>query len=211
MSQRNSNSSRSRDSQRSQSQDSLRSQRSQSQDSRRSHMRDSHYSHSHHSHTQDSCQYRSRSRGQSQRRNSQRYRSRSRSQYYRSHSSSPSIRGRPLTRGDESNLNRTSRHFRSPSVMRRNLGQQEQQPQQPGIQEFLNALSQQLQSTFPTFPTLLSNIQSSGIPNRSSEDVSSLVLRKKSDLIRFDLNLICQIQIRSDKFNLQFRFRSKKI
>ncbi|CAB4429777.1 unnamed protein product [Rhizophagus irregularis] len=169
MSQRNSNSSRSRDSQRSQrsqSQDSLRSQHSQSQDSRRSH-------------TRDFCQYRSHSRGQSQRRNSQRYRSRSRSQYYRSHSSSPSIRGRPLTRGDESNSNRTSRRSRSPSVMRRNLGQQEQQPQQPGIQEFLNALSQQLQSTFPTFPTLLSNIQSSGIPNRSSEDVSSPVLKRR--------------------------------
>ena len=42
-------------------------------------------------------------------------------------------------------------------------------------------------------------------------DRSLLVLRKKSDLIRFDLNLICQIQIRSDKFNLQFKFRSKKI
>ncbi|CAB4378014.1 unnamed protein product [Rhizophagus irregularis] len=85
MSQRNSNSSYSRDSQR--------SQRSQSQDSR-------------HFHT------------------------------------SPSIRGRSLTRGDRSNLNRTSRHSRSPLVMRRNLGQQEQQPQQPGIQEFLNVLSQ---------------------------------------------------------------------
>ncbi|PKK64754.1 hypothetical protein RhiirC2_787048 [Rhizophagus irregularis] len=63
--------------------------------------------------------------------------------------------------------------------MRRNFGQQEQQPQQPGIQEFLNALSQQLQSTFPTFPTLLSNIQSSGIPNRSSENVSSPILNRR--------------------------------
>ncbi|PKY31863.1 hypothetical protein RhiirB3_449681 [Rhizophagus irregularis] len=135
MSQRNSNSSRSRDSQRSQYsqlQDSVRSQHSQSQDS-------------HRSHTQDFRHYRT----------------------------SPSIRGRPLTRGDESNSNRISRCSRSPSVMRK------QQPQQPGIQEFLNALSQQLQSTFPTFPTLLSNIQSSGIPNRSSEDVSSPVLKRR--------------------------------
>ena len=37
-----------------------------------------------------------------------------------------------------------------------------------------------------------------------------VVLLKKTDLIESDLNLICQIQIRSNRSNLQFRFSSKK-
>src|SRR5436190_20751620 len=37
-----------------------------------------------------------------------------------------------------------------------------------------------------------------------------LVLLKKTDLIGTDLNLICQIQIRSNIFDLQFIFSSKK-
>jgi len=62
------------------------------------------------------------------------------------------------------------------SLARGNLrqGQQQQQSQQPGIQEFLNVLSQ-LQSTFPNFPTLLAT---SRIPNQS-EDVSSPVIKRR--------------------------------